>query len=40
MDQFKIMFDKISLNYQKKQFRFLNYSLIQNQANLLNKLNK
>jgi hypothetical protein len=40
MDQFKIMFDKIFLNYQKKQFRFLNYSLIQNQANLLNKLNK
>ena len=40
MDQFKIMFDKIFLNYQKKQFRFLNYSLIQNQANLLNKYNK
>ena len=40
VDQFKLMFDKISKNYQKTKFKLLNYSLIKNQSNLLNKLNK
>ena len=40
VDQFKLMFDKIKKNYLKKQFKILNYNLIKNQMNLLNKLNK
>ena len=40
VDQFKLMFDKIKKNYQKKQFKMLNYNLIKNQVNLFSKLNK
>jgi len=40
VDQFRLMFDKIRKNYQKRQFRFLNYSLIKNQMNLLSKFSK
>ena len=40
VNQFKLMFDKISKNYQKKKFKKMNYSFIKNQTILLNKLNK
>ena len=40
VDQFKLMFDKIKKNYQKKQFKILNYNLIKNQMNLFSKLNR
>ena len=40
VDQFDIMFKKIIKNYLKKEFKLLNYSLIENQINLMAKFNK
>ena len=40
IDQFKLMFEHILKNYEKKKFKFLNYSLIKKQTLLLDKLNR
>lgn len=39
VNQFKIMFEKISSDYKKRKFKLLNYSLINNQVKLLDKFN-
>ena len=40
IDQFKLMFEQILKNYERKKFKFLNYSLIKKQTLLLDKLNR